>query len=71
MTKDIEYYMALFHPVELIRDEDGWYFAQIPMLRGCMTNGENADDALEMLEDAKRGWIEVALERGRNIPEPI
>jgi hypothetical protein len=41
-----------------------------PLLKGCITNGENRVDALEMLDDAKRLWLETALSLGMAIPEP-
>lgn len=69
-TKDLEYYMSLPYTIELTPDIDGYWFAQIPMLKGCMTNGHSQTDALEMLEDAKRGWFEVMLALGEEIPEP-
>lgn len=31
---------------------------------------EANDEALEMLEDAKRGWLMSALDHGDPIPEP-
>ena len=70
MTKTLEYYLALPYTIELIPDEDGFWFAQIPLLRGCMTQGSSREEALEMLDEAKRLWLEVALERGQHIPEP-
>jgi antitoxin HicB len=68
--KTIDYYMALPYTIELTPDEDGYWFAEIPLLKGCMTNGENWDDALEMIMDAKRAWLTTALELGIPIPEP-
>ena len=69
-TKDLEYYMALPYTIELIPDSDGYWFAQIPVLKGCMTNGSSQVDALEMIEDAKRAWLTAALQLGIDIPEP-
>ena len=40
-------------------------------LRGCMTEGENREEALSMLDDAMAGWLTVQLEDGDDIPEPI
>ena len=48
----------------------GFWFAQIPLLPGCMTQGSSREDALKMLDEAKELWLEVALERGQEIPEP-
>ena len=70
-TKDLEYYMALPYTIELTPDIDGYWFAQIPLLGGCMTNGESQADALEMIEDAKRAWLTAALQLGLPIPEPV
>ncbi|MCL6477365.1 MAG: type II toxin-antitoxin system HicB family antitoxin [Peptococcaceae bacterium] len=30
---------------------------EIPELPGCLSQGENMQEALEMIEDAKRCWI--------------
>ena len=69
-NKTVEYYLSLPYSIELIPDEDGYWFARMPLLEGCMTNGESREDALTMLDDAFRGWIETALEQGIPIPEP-
>jgi len=66
----LEYYLALPYPISLVPDEDGFWFAEIPLLRGCMTQGSSRDEALQMLDEAKRAWLEVSLERGHAIPEP-
>jgi antitoxin HicB len=50
--------------------EDGGYVAWIKELEGCITQTETWDELLIMIEDAKRGWLEVALEFGDPIPEP-
>ncbi len=71
MPKDLNYYLALPYPIELIPDEDGYWFARIPLLEGCMTNAESGETALEILDDAKRLWLETALEMGVAIPEPV
>lgn len=69
-TKDLNYYLSLPYPIELIPDEAGYWFARIPLLEGCMTNGESREDALTMLDEAKGLWLETALELGKAIPEP-
>lgn len=68
--KRLDYYLSLPYPIELIPDEDGFWFARIPLLEGCMTNGESHEDALIMLDDAKQLWLESAIELGMTIPEP-
>ena len=66
----IEHYLALPYDIELRRNADGTFFAQVPDLPGCMTEGECGAAALEAIEDAKRAWLTVALENGRDIPLP-
>jgi antitoxin HicB len=71
MNKTIDYYMSLPYPLEIIPTpaEGGWYI-RVKGLKGCMTQADRWEDVLPMVEDAKRLWLEVALERGMNIPEP-
>ncbi len=54
MNKSMEYYLSLPYPIELIPDENGYWFARIP-LPGCMTQGATRIEALEMLDDAIGG----------------
>ncbi len=68
--KTLEYYLSLPYTIELIPDEDGFWFAQIPLLPGCMTQGKSRTEALEMLDEAKALWLETALSEGIRIPEP-
>ncbi len=70
MNKSLDYYLTLPYPIELIPDEDGVWFAQIPLLRGCMTQGDSREEALAMLDEAKLLWLETALEENIEIPEP-
>jgi predicted RNase H-like HicB family nuclease len=64
------YYMNLPYSVRIIPDESGLYFAEIEELPGCMTQGDTKKDALEKIEEAKRGWLTVAIERSIKIPLP-
>ena len=70
VKKDIEYYMKLPYTIEIIPYKDGGYFARIKELEGCMTEGDTLEEVLELLEDAKRAWLETALEDGIEIPLP-
>ncbi|HAJ34603.1 MAG TPA: toxin-antitoxin system HicB family antitoxin [Chloroflexi bacterium] len=69
-THDINYYLSLPYTIELIREHDTTWFARVAELPGCMTEGDSAADAVDMIQDAMAGWIELALEDGRAIPEP-
>jgi antitoxin HicB len=74
-VKDIKFYMGLDYPITIDKfvEYDGKkkYVAEITDLPGCSTHAETIKEALEKLEDAKIGWLEVSLERGLDIPEPI
>ncbi len=66
----IKYYFGLPYTIQLIRNEDGTYFASIKELPGCMTEGDTQQEALEMLDDAKLAWLEIAIEDGEGISLP-
>jgi antitoxin HicB len=69
--KTLEYYLSLPYTIEIIPDiEEGGYVARIKELRGCITQAETWDELLAMIQEAKEGWLEVALESGYAIPEP-
>ena len=68
-TKTLEYYLNLPYSAEIKHDEDGW-FAKVVELPGCMTWADTFEELGPMIEDAKRGWIEDALEHGDPVPEP-
>lgn len=69
--KNIDYYLALPYKLEIHPDtEEGGYGARYPELPGCITCGETLDAAAKNAEDAKKVWLEAALEDGMDIPEP-
>ncbi len=70
--KNINYYMALPYKIEIIPDPiDGGFVAQVPELRGCITQADTWEELGEMIEDAKRSWILTAMQFNDVIPEPI
>lgn len=69
IRKDVDYYMSLPYPIELIRDPEGWFVA-VRDLPGCMSQGDTIEEAIDMSRDAQRGWIEIALENGQTVPLP-
>ncbi len=50
--------------------EDGCYVARAPELPGCMAHGATPEEATRNVKQAIDGWLEVAHERGREIPKP-
>ena len=70
MNKDLNYYLQLQYTTRLKKNSDGSFFAEIEELPGCITEGDTEKEALEMIEDAKKAWLEIALKRKQSIPEP-
>jgi antitoxin HicB len=69
MEKNLTYYLSLPYTIELQHDLDGW-FVRVKELPGCISQGDTAGEALEMIQEAMTLWLEVALEDGDPIPEP-
>ncbi len=58
-------YMELPYRMEIVPDkEEGGYAVAFPELPGCMTCGKNLESAVSNAEDAKKAWLEAALEDG-------
>lgn len=55
--------------VVLRKEPEGTYTAIVPALPGCITWGENIEDAMEMAKEAITGYIEVLKEEGEPIPD--
>jgi predicted RNase H-like HicB family nuclease len=63
----IPYYSYNIH----FSDEDEAYVVSVDELKGCMTHGDSAAEALEMAHEAVEGHLEVLLSQKQDIPEPI
>jgi len=46
---------AVVHPAE-----EGGYWAEVPALPGCITEGDNLEEVMKNLQDAIEGWSSVA-----------
>ena len=58
-------YPAIFKPFS---DKSGGYVVEFPDLPGCVTEGKDLEQAIEMGVDAASGWILGELEDGEKIP---
>jgi predicted RNase H-like HicB family nuclease len=65
----IEVYLSKVYPIVVYPEEDG-YVAEIEELPGCITQGDTIEEVMARIDDARRGWIEVAYEDGQEIPLP-
>lgn len=69
--KTIDEYMKIPYRMEIIEDVDeGGFVASYPDLKGCITCGQTIETAAASLAQAKRAWLEAALEDGYDIPVP-
>jgi len=71
---DAEDYLALPYAIELVPDTDevgrrGWV-AEIEELPGCISQGATPEEAIANVRDAMLGWISIAIEDGREVPQP-
>lgn len=68
---DMEHFLSVPYAVRVYREPDGSGFtAEIPDLPGCITCADTLDEVWALIDDAKRGWLELALADGDPIPEP-
>ena len=49
---------------------EGGYFVKIEDLPGCYSQGETVEEAMEMIEEARKLWMESMYEEGNEIPLP-
>ena len=69
--KTLNEYMAVPYKMEIVEDkEEGGFVVSFPDLPGCITCGETVESAVANAMDAKKAWLEAALEEGIIIHEP-
>jgi antitoxin HicB len=54
---------------EFQEEPEGGYTIAVPSLPGCISYGKTFEEAMEMIKDAMKGWLEVAKEQGIPIPD--
>ncbi|MGD9563792.1 MAG: type II toxin-antitoxin system HicB family antitoxin [Pyrinomonadaceae bacterium] len=54
--------------VVLYRGEDGYIVAEVPSLRGCVSQGRDRNEALKNIREAVSLHLEVLMERGITVP---
>ena len=64
-------YFAMNYRMEIVEDKDeGGFVVSFPELPGCITCGETVESAVANALDAKKAWLEAAMEDGIEIHEP-
>jgi predicted RNase H-like HicB family nuclease len=49
---------VLVHPAE-----EGGFWAEVPALPGCVSEGDTWDETLANIREAAEGWLEVSAEQ--------
>lgn len=55
--------------INLKKEPEGGYTVIVPALPGCITYGEDVDEAISMAEEAIELYIEELASRGQEIPD--
>ena len=53
----------LLHPAE-----EGGFWAEVPALPGCVSEGDTREEAMANIKEAAQGWLQVA--DGQVLPDP-
>lgn len=61
--------MQYTYKIMLHKEPEGGYSVTVPALPGCITYGEDIDEAIAMAEDAIDIYIEELQSRGERIPD--
>lgn len=59
VTVKAKKYSVVLHP----DTEDSGFWIECPSLPGCNSQGDTVEEALEMIKDAIKGWLEVIEEK--------
>jgi predicted RNase H-like HicB family nuclease len=51
-------------------EQDQVFVAEMPELKGCIAHGDTQAEALKNVNEVAEQWIEMAEEKGWEIPEP-
>jgi predicted RNase H-like HicB family nuclease len=57
------------YKILLHREPEGGFTVTVPILPGCITYGEDVDEAISMAKEAIELYIEALQERGEAIPD--
>ena len=61
--------MQYTYKIMLQKEPEGGYTVVVPALPGCITYGENVDEAIAMAKEAIDIYLEELQSRGENIPD--
>jgi len=59
---------VLNYTVKVHAAEEGGFWAEVPALPGCLTQGETLDEVTSMAKDAIEGYLASLVSHGEQIP---
>lgn len=68
--KNLNYYLEQKYPLVVVQEDDGSYFVKYPDLKGCFSTGDTLEEAFQLSYDAKKAWLETAIDANIDIPTP-
>jgi predicted RNase H-like HicB family nuclease len=68
--KTLKYYLRLKYPITIIEAPEGGYVVEIEDLPGCISQGDTIEEAMQMINVARRLWLESAHANNLDIPLP-
>lgn len=68
--KDVQYYMSLPYTIAMQKSE-GRYYIRVAELDGCQSYADTPEQAYANIQEVLRDHIEIKLEYGDPIPEPV
>ena len=63
-SKNLKYYLELNYPYQITKIDEadgGGFLIEVPMLKGCMSDGESVEEAYNNLEEAKKELKETHI----------
>jgi antitoxin HicB len=67
--KDLNYYLGLKYPVELVETDSGFVVSH-PDLPGCASFGDTISEAIDSLAEVRELWLQGQIETHGIAPEP-
>lgn len=62
--------MKNYHFSVIVKKDDDGYFASFNELRGCFTQGETYEEAIDIIKDAISLHVSDRIESGEEVPQP-
>jgi len=57
------------YTIILDREPDGGYHAHCPVLKGCHSQGDTLDEAVDNMREAIEAYLESVIAHGESIPQ--